>query len=185
MNKKLLRLQINKKRRDLSEDFQQQASQLICAKLARHPKVLSATTVATYHSIHGEANPFPLVKSLDKQWLLPIVSGEKMQFVNFHHQGNLIKNGYGILEPIDKTSVVATSGIDVILAPLVSFDVECNRIGRGAGHYDRALAFMQQATGKKPYLIGIAYEFQRIDKIERESWDIPLDEVITEKREYR
>ena len=185
MNKHDLRQQINQKRRMLPLGFQQKASHSICTTLKKHPAIKSASTIAIYYAIQGEANPFPLTQELAKRWLLPVVSSEKMQFVSFTQGNDLIKNSYGILEPVDKTKVIATSTIDIILLPLVSFDSEGNRIGRGAGHYDRALAFMQQhATEKRPYLIGISYEFQRTEKIKGESWDIPLDEIITEEKTY-
>ena len=63
----------------------------------------------------------------------------------------------------------------------MAFDVHCNRIGRGAGYYDFAL----KDRKKEAILIGLAYEFQKINSIIPESWDISMDIVVTEGSIYR
>jgi len=69
-----------------------------------------------------------------------------------------LKSKFNILEPIhSKKDFCPIEKIDLFLIPLVAFDAQCHRIGRGAGCYDRALASRQ----KNATLIGLAYEFQR------------------------
>ena len=68
--------------------------------------------------------------------------------------------------------------IGVVLTPLVAFDAEGSRLGMGAGYYDRCLATV--APPHRPQVVGIAYELQRADHLPSESWDIPLDAVVTE-----
>ena len=63
---------------------------------------------------------------------------------------------------------------------LLAFDEKGNRLGMGGGFYDRML----KRISKDTLTIGIAYEFQKFDTIPIQSWDMPLDEVITEKKHY-
>ena len=63
--------------------------------------------------------------------------------------------------------------------PLVAFDADCTRIGMGAGYYDRTLE-----NKKRCFLIGVAHQFQYVDYIEPQPWDVPLDAVITNKNIY-
>jgi 5-formyltetrahydrofolate cyclo-ligase len=62
---------------------------------------------------------------------------------------------------------------DLILVPLIAVDGRGTRLGRGKGHYDRALARLKKSGGK---LIGIGWALQRlVDTIPADEWDIPLD----------
>jgi 5-formyltetrahydrofolate cyclo-ligase len=76
--------------------------------------------------------------------------------------------------------------LDVILMPLVAFDGQGNRLGMGAGYYDRTLAFLRHRRHwRKPRIIGLAYEFQRMPALPAEPWDVPLDGIITEAGFYK
>ena len=75
--------------------------------------------------------------------------------------------------------------------PLVAFDIYGSRLGMGKGYYDRNLAFMlvndakmSPSSIKKPKLIGLAHECQRVEQLERAEWDVPLDKVITDQTTY-
>ncbi len=72
-----------------------------------------------------------------------------------------------------------------MLVPLTVFDSDCNRLGMGGGYYDSSFAFRQTAQATAPTLIGVAHEFQRVDKLQPESWDVRLDVVVTEQHIYR
>lgn len=181
--KKILRKAIINQRQQLAPDIQQQASQTICSNLSALPAIAAAKTIALYHGTHGEANPFPLVKQVsDKIWLMPVINPKnQLDFVVFDKHSKMIKNRYDIHEPENRENSIPPQQIDVILMPLVAFDHYGNRIGRGAGHYDRALSFMQHSNCKKPWLIGIAYAFQQTENIATDQWDIPLNTIVTEK----
>ena len=64
--------------------------------------------------------------------------------------------------------------LDLIFLPVVAFDLSLTRLGYGAGYYDKTLADCH------PYLIGVAYEWQKQASIPTEPWDIKLDMVITD-----
>lgn len=75
--------------------------------------------------------------------------------------------------------------LDVILLPLVAVDARGWRLGSGAGFYDRSLAHLRYGRRwRRPRLIGVAYEFQRVAQLEPQPWDVPLDAVVTERGFY-
>ncbi|MDH4134940.1 MAG: 5-formyltetrahydrofolate cyclo-ligase, partial [Gammaproteobacteria bacterium] len=72
-----------------------------------------------------------------------------------------------------------------VLMPLVAFDLHGNRLGMGGGFYDKSLAFLGTRTRwLKPHLIGLAHDFQRVEKIEPCPWDVPLQGVATDQNLY-
>ena len=93
-----------------------------------------------------------------------------------------MKNHYGIAEPIASGTPIPLNSCDIILVPLVAFDRQGNRIGMGAGFYDRALSFKQTAESvTRPILLGLAHDFQEVNKISAQNWDIPLDAILTNR----
>ena len=69
--------------------------------------------------------------------------------------------------------------LDVIICPLVAVDKNGNRMGMGGGFYDTTLGKSHQAGLKKPLKIGWCYDFQVVEALERQPWDVPLDGLIT------
>ena len=69
--------------------------------------------------------------------------------------------------------------LDVIICPLVAVDKNGNRMGMGGGFYDTTLGKSYRAGVKKPLKIGWCYDFQVVEQLERQSWDVPLDAIIT------
>jgi 5-formyltetrahydrofolate cyclo-ligase len=88
-------------------------------------------------------------------------------------------NRYRIAEPVSGTPI-APQALAVVLMPLVGFDDEGNRLGNGAGFYDRLLA-LRHGTHGRPVLVGIAFESQRCPSLPVAAHDVPLDAVITER----
>lgn len=71
---------------------------------------------------------------------------------------------------------------DLVLTPLVGFDDSGNRIGRGAGFYDRHFAFLRhRSTWHRPQLLGLAFELQRVEKLPVKPSDVPLWGIVTER----
>jgi 5-formyltetrahydrofolate cyclo-ligase len=76
--------------------------------------------------------------------------------------------------------------LDMLIVPLVGFDGRGRRLGMGGGFYDATLAFLRRRRiWKKPYLIGLAFECQRVTEIPSEPWDIRLNAILTEKEFFR
>lgn len=143
-----------------------------------------ARHIAFYWPADGEVSLLPLLRQSlrrGKDCYLPVVRGRELEFRRFQPGRTLHRNRYGIPEPRD-TEPRDARRLDVILLPLVAFDLDCNRLGMGAGFYDRALATKHH---RSPLRIGIAYELQRIPQLPVDPWDVPLHGVVTESRVYR
>ena len=110
-----------------------------------------------------------------------------MGFAPYDKGTRLRKNCFGILEPVyQKKNLKTAKQLDIVLAPLVGFDDQGNRMGMGGGFYDRALQHLKSgASGTrslKPKFIGIAHELQGVKKLESHAWDIALSGIVTESR---
>lgn len=182
-----LRQQVRKQRKNLSKTMQLENSLKIYHQLKQLKIFQQALSIAMYYPSDGEPDLFSLMTSEKKQLLLPIVSKNKnLQFFPFHRNDTLTINRYGILEPSLQENEVLPQTIDIIIMPLVVFDDAGNRLGRGAGYYDRTLSFLHQHPRSKiPYLIGVGYEFQKVTALEPRPWDIELNMVITENKIYK
>lgn len=193
-NKQSIRRNIIQKRKQLGKE-QQQYSQKIAKHLYQHKYFINAKHIAYYLPIAGEADP-TLLQQLtykashkqDKSFYLPIVAEQKdasLLFAKTYQNTRYKKNKYGIKEPIyHAQDLLVADKLDIVITPLVGFDLYGNRLGMGAGYYDRTFAFKQQSKANTqkntPFLIGYAYDFQHVKKIPKEKWDIHLDGIVTE-----
>ena len=98
----------------------------------------------------------------------------------------LAPNRYGIPEPrVSARELMKAEDLDLVLLPLVAFDKRGNRLGRGVGFYDKTLAFLHRRRHlRKPHLLGLAHDFQRLSAVPTDDWDVPLDGVVTDRAVY-
>ncbi len=146
--------------------------------------------IACYLAHEEEFASQPMIQAIchaGKTCYLPVLPtqnkepGETLDFIAYQPGDNLRPNRYNILEPTGAEKIPATE-LDLVLVPLVAFDLVGNRVGMGAGYYDRTFAFLLQEQITKPFLFGLAYDMQQVDVLPWDAWDVPLDGVITEKR---
>ncbi len=190
-----IRDKMQRRRKALSLVAIAQAAQAVAAQVVQIREFLHAENIGCYLAIEGELDPMPILHcahDLKKKLYLPVINpsaatdAEPLDFHGYTVGDPLMKGMHGISGPAHRTQLTCpVEHLDLILAPLVAFDSHCNRLGRGAGHYDRTLNAVKQRVGRLPYLIGLAYEFQKIPQIVTDKWDVPLDMVITEKDIYR
>ena len=77
---------------------------------------------------------------------------------------------FGIMQPKPRSPVVEP---DLILVPLIAIDGNGTRLGRGKGHYDRALSRLKKGGAR---LVGVGWALQRlVEIIPTDEWDVPLD----------
>lgn len=114
---------------------------------------------------------------------LPDIAIKEMQFKKYMPNTELQKNRYDILEP-KGTEYLPAPQLDIVFMPLLGFDLQGFRIGKGGGYYDATFSFMQtQPRPIKPQLIGVGYEAQFVEgDIPHDEWDVPLDGVLTEEQ---
>jgi 5-formyltetrahydrofolate cyclo-ligase len=191
MNKSISDIRKEKKqqRRLLDDEYQTYAAIEIAHRLSKFSVMNRAIRIATYMPFGGEVNCQHFLnfeKLRKKRIFLPILAKSKLIFLPLKSGAKLVKNHYGILEPVyEKREVIAARDLDVVIVPLVAFDKQCNRLGMGGGFYDRCFAFRKhRQVWRKPLLIGVAYDFQRVDTLQPAPWDVPLDAVVTEKECY-
>lgn len=111
---------------------------------------------------------------------VPRVTGEQMEFIEIHSLADLHPSTMNILEPLEGNTMEAREGL--MLMPGLAFDRLGNRVGYGAGYYDR---YLEQYDTDRLYKVGYAFDFQVIDTIEAEEHDRKVDCIVTERNIYR
>lgn len=111
--------------------------------------------VAVYQARPKEADLSPLF-SLPYKFCFPKVLGEdgRMEFRHVPGANEFQKGAFGILEPLEKHSVIPKKEIAACFVPLLAFDAEGRRLGHGKGFYDR---FLENFPGRR---IGVGFEWQ-------------------------
>lgn len=191
-----LRQSLRQARRSIPSRQQLKHARRLISVLRRDFSFQCARRVAAYWPADGELDPRPLMKQAIKRGkaiYLPVLKrGAKAQaaslrFARYLPGRRLRENRFGIPEPtLRGRELRGARQLDVLLVPLVGFDADGNRIGMGGGFYDRTLAYLNgRRHWRRPRLIGIAHECQRLARIEPRPWDVPLGAVATERRIYR
>ena len=110
---------------------------------------------------------------------LPVVvaPGQPLLFRLWDDDSELGEDTYGIPYPLHSPQVHP----DALLIPMNAFDDGGYRLGYGGGFFDRTLA----SLSPRPLAIGIAFELARVDTLQPQPHDIPMDYVVTEAAVYR
>jgi len=183
MDKSLHRANLLAKRDKLSKKAVQSKSQKIFQNFLKLPGVFDKDNFLLYLPVRGEVDTSQIIEFLqskNKRILLPVFdkkSGEYKISV-YEVYADLESGPYAILQPVN----IRTADIDqveIALIPGVAFDTRGDRLGYGKGVYDRLLG------GFKGLKIGLAYDFQIVDKLPVEEHDMKMDLVVTEKGIYR
>jgi len=136
--------------------------------------------VSGFWPIRSEIDLRPLMAALARggaRLVLPaILDRTTIVFREYAPGMPLIDMGFGTKGPGADATVLDP---DLMLVPLAGFDAAGNRIGYGAGHYDRAIARLH-AGGWLPRLIGTAFDCQQVDAVPAEAHDAPLGEILSE-----
>ena len=167
-------------RRALSEEQRREASARICRRLLELPLLREAKTVLSYRALPEEADLSELHEELRKRGVrlcfpVSLAGGvmEAWEPVSWR-QGR-----YGIWEPDRADSRKLEPGeIDLVLAPCVGFDAKRDRLGHGAGYYDR---FLPQCRAPA---VAVAFEAQKLPRVAADRFDRVMDAVVTEKSVY-
>lgn len=177
-----LRLKMRRRRDALSAKHQVQASFKLSNSARRSPRLLNANRLAAYLAFEGEIQPHQLIKRLTSaQLFLPRISNYQRREMRFlRADGARQLSRFGISEPLPITQPTPANMLDVILLPVVAFDRRGNRLGMGAGYYDRVLSSLAHQSSTRPYLVGLAHHFQEVKSLQASPWDVPLDAILTD-----
>ena len=186
-----LRRQLRARRSALTRAQQARAADALARRLLATRFVRVSRRVACYLPNDAEIDPRPLIArlwALKKECYLPVLSPtshEHLWFARVTPDTPLTLNKFGIPEPRIADDWRRARELDLILLPLVGFDPAGNRLGMGAGFYDRSLEFLRlRQVWKKPRLVGLAHECQRVARLPVNAWDVALDAVVTDRAVY-
>ena len=167
LSRQHIRQQIRDRRRALSPEQQRLFAQQAAERMMAWPPVVLAHNVALFLSFDGELDTQPLIDQLwraGKRVYLPVLhpfSPGNLLFLHYHPQSQLIVNRLKIREPkLDVRDVLPLAELDVLVTPLVAFDVSGQRLGMGGGFYDRTLQNWQQYRLQP---VGYAHDCQQVD----------------------
>jgi len=191
-DRQTLRREMRTRRRALTDTEREAAATALARVISRRGLLQPGRRVAVYLTHRSEMDLSRVIAMARqrkcKLYLPAIIHAGKgsMEFVRFGRDQPLRRNHFGILEPaLQATARIAPMKLDLVLLPLVAVDACGWRLGSGAGFYDRRLSHLRHGRRwRRPKLIGIAYDFQRVPAIEQQWWDVPLDAVVTDRDFY-
>ncbi|MCE6977462.1 5-formyltetrahydrofolate cyclo-ligase [Pseudomonas frederiksbergensis] len=187
-----LRRMLRKARRALTPSQQREAARGLYKQLAQHPLFRRAKHISLYLPNDGEIDPHLLMRAAQRRGkaiYLPVLSAwprTKMVFQRIHPGEKLKPNRFRIPEPRHNIARQRKVwALDLVLLPLVGFDDVGGRLGMGGGFYDRSLAYLaRRKNWRKPTLLGLAHECQKVQRLAQASWDVPLQGTVTDKAWY-
>jgi 5-formyltetrahydrofolate cyclo-ligase len=192
MDKAALRRQLRERRKAIGVARRQAASRAVVGLALRHHLLAKGRRIGIYMPANSEIDVLPLLNravSMQACCFLPIVprrGRKRMWFSQMGKRPAWVLNRYGIpenLHPLAKR--VRAQSLDLLFMPLLGFDSRGFRLGMGGGYYDASLAYLKRfRRWRRPRVVGVAFSVQELEGVPNDSWDIPLDAVLTE-REYR
>ena len=172
LRKKIIKIRKIINKRNIQIDFNE------IIKIIKKEKV-TKKVIGGYYPVNYEIDDLQLLKKFEKKNFtisLPIIKKNfQIDFYKWSFTDLLKINKYGIPEPEKKNIIYP----DILLIPLVAFDKNLNRLGYGGGYYDRLIAKLSKK--KKIIKIGLAFTFQKIDKVPINIYDQKLDYVVTNR----
>jgi 5-formyltetrahydrofolate cyclo-ligase len=183
MQKTALRTAALAARDALGAEHRAAAAQAI-ARRGPPVEIIPGAIVAGYSPIRSEIDPAPLMRMLaarGAQLALPVIVARDrpLLFRAWSVHDELRRGPFGILEPLAEAGEILP---DIVVMPLAAFDRAGHRIGYGAGHYDRTLAWLRQS--KAVTAIGVAFAVQEIEAVPALPHDVALDYVLTETQAF-
>lgn len=186
LDRKRLRADMALRRAALGAPARIAAATSVMRNLEHLPEFMTDANIAGYWAVRGEV-PLNLavarLSTRGQHYFLPMLDDSTprtLRFAEFVAGGALAPNRFGIPEPRDSATLPAEQ-MDVVLLPLLAFDLRGNRLGTGGGWYDTTFSFLrEQARPARPLLVGIGYAFQQVAALPAENWDVPLDFIATD-----
>ncbi|MCP3975521.1 MAG: 5-formyltetrahydrofolate cyclo-ligase [bacterium] len=138
----------------------------------------SSASVLTYLPLAEEVNLQSLNdSSLECRWLTTRTPPLDELLTVHELDGPLEVHPYGFLQPHRSAPEVHPFDIDLLLIPGLTFDLWGNRLGRGAGYYDRLLSIVRPEVP----LVGIVPVSLVVDRLPVEVHDVPMTHLATEE----
>jgi len=176
LEKKELRKQIRELKKKYSLEEKIEKSIKIFEKIEKTIEFKQSRIIMAYWSMDEEVNTHDFILKWygKKRFILPSVKGDELELREFTGIQNMTTGtAFGISEPnnLYKDSLDL---IDLIIVPGVAFDKNNNRLGRGKAYYDKLL------IGTKAFKLGVCFDFQQIEIVPTNQFDIKMDLVVTD-----
>jgi 5-formyltetrahydrofolate cyclo-ligase len=177
--KAFLRKQVAQARDSLSPEIRRTKSREIGSRLSQLPEYRAASVILFFASFRSEVDTVPMIRqalAMGKRAVLPKVKGKELALFEIRDfDADVSAGAWGILEPHEKNPV-ALDSMDLIIVPGLAFDERGNRLGYGAGFYDKLLAAFTKTT------MALAFEVQVVPNVPAAAHDVPIQKIVTEKR---
>ena len=178
MQKSELRKQKLRDRDTLSPEERRAKSEIICKKIAETLEFSNSGTIMLYKYIRSEVQLTDLetiCEAAGKTIVYPVCLPDRQMLAV---SGTSWKKGaFGIPEPDPAAGkIIPPSEIDLVICPCAAFDAACNRLGMGAGFYDRFLLKLRPEA----FIWAAAFEIQKTDELFSDPWDVRMSRVYTE-----
>jgi 5-formyltetrahydrofolate cyclo-ligase len=149
----------------------------------------NAQHIACYLAKSCEFDLQPIIELIwqtHKKCYLPVLGPEQkksLHFIAYEADDCLQTNCYAIQEPLfSAAKEIPAEQLELVLVPMMGFDLAGHRLGSGSGYYDRAFAFLlQQPRPLQPYFVGVGYQAQALDSVPYDAWDVPMNGLLTEQ----
>jgi 5-formyltetrahydrofolate cyclo-ligase len=181
--KKNLREEVKARLKVLSESERIERGRRALARLLQSAEYAAARTILAYYSVDHEVDTHPLLqKCFEDGKTIGLPRTKKGDCsMRFHAINNLTADlepaHFKFREPKAMLPLITAEQPDLIVVPGLAFDAACNRLGRGAGYYDR---FLPGATNA--VVCALAFECQILNNIPSQSHDEPVHLIFTEDR---
>jgi len=170
-----MRRRLRAARRAVSATARTTAAVAIDRALARLGLPKPGTRLSAFHPFDGEIDPGVVLKrarAIGCRVYFPVVTSLRARRMRFVAQ----EDGGGTIAP---------RWLDLVLVPLVGFDPRGHRLGMGAGLYDRHFEFLRHRRAwQRPLLVGVAFEAQKVARLDESHHDVQLHGVVTEGGVY-
>jgi 5-formyltetrahydrofolate cyclo-ligase len=178
--KKALRMEALARRDTLDPVWRIEASLGMADHAAGRIEVEPGNTVSGFWPMRSEVDVRPLMFALAEKGarlcLPAIIDRTTIVFRQLVRGAELVDTGFGTCGPTADAAILEP---ELMLVPLAAFDARGHRIGYGAGYYDRAIERLHN-LGRKPRLIGIAFDCQEVGLVPDEPHDVIIPEILTE-----
>lgn len=179
-----LRRELRARRRALPAIERIAAADALAANVRALPFLPAEGYAAGYWAMDGEIglHAWQMRLPAGLVYCLPVLRPDNtLGFAPWRAGDPLVTNRFGIPEPdVEPASSLDPDAMALVLMPMVGFDAKGHRLGMGGGWYDRSFAFRRQ-RGAPPWLVGVGFAAQRVDALEFETWDVPVDAICTER----
>lgn len=185
--KQQLRRLLRERRKSIPVPHRHHSARQAALRLLKLRRLRSAKRIGVYLAIGSELDTAPLINALWNKgvrlYAPAIGQDRRMRFLPLPPRSRTRRDALRIPRPLSNRAQLPAHRLDVVVVPLVGFDGGGRRLGAGGGFYDRALAGRINRSSNA-WLVGYAFEEQRLSRVPAEPWDVRLNAIVTERTVY-